>query len=418
MNGGGPHPAAREIERVARESYGRLLAYLCARSRDLGAAEDALGDALVAALEHWPRNGVPAAPEAWLLTAARNALTDRGRHQRVMAMNAPALRLLRGPATPASLPPQFPDERLKLLFVCAHPELDSAMHAPLMLQTVLGLEAARIAPVFGVAPTAMSQRLVRAKRRILADGLRFAVPAEREYRSRVAAVRDAIYAAFGLGWENATEPAGSELAEEAIWLGQGLAQLLPDDGETHGLLALMLHCHARRDARRGAGGEYVPLSEQDPRLWLRSVLEQAEHELGLAARCSQIGRYQLEAAIQSAHAERAHGGPIEWGAIVQFYRQLLVLAPSLGARVGHAAAVAEANGPERGMATLAEIEAQLPQATGGYQPYWALRGHLLERLGQGGEAGRAFDRAIALAQDAAVKKYLQLRRETCRMKPA
>jgi len=405
MNERGQEDARRTIESVARESYGRLVAYLSSHTRDVASAEDALSDALVAALTTWPRDGVPENPRAWLLTVARHSLIDLARHKQVALASEPTLRLLREQSNEANLSTEFPDERLKLLFVCAHPAIDPAMHTPLMLQTVLGLDAARIAHAFLVSPAAMGQRLVRAKTKIRDGGIQFEVPQERELPQRVDAVLEAIYAAFGIGWDDTAgvDQRGRDLAEEAIWLARVLLQQMPGEAEVRGLLALMLHCEARRPARRGPDGQYVPLSEQDPRQWSLPLIEEAERQLAEASKHNRPGRFQLEAAIQSVHAERARSGRTEWGAIVLFYEQLIRLSPTLGTRTGHAAAVAEANGPEAGLAVLDAIDLG---AVSGYQPYWAVRAHLLQRLGKPREAFDAFDRAIGLAEDPAVRKFL------------
>lgn len=409
MNAGGQDEVQRAVDRVARAAYGRLVAYLAARAHDLAAAEDALGDALVAALRTWPRDGVPVKPEAWLLTAARNELTDGVRHRRVIAASEPALLHQYGIAQAASGAGEFPDERLKLLFVCTHPAIEPALRAPLMLQTVLGLEAARIAPAFLASPSAMSQRLVRAKARIREDCLRFEVPAPRELPARLDAVLEAIYAAFGLGWEEVpgaggASPPAPTLAEEAIWIARDLESLLPNEPEVLGLLALLLYCHARRRARRAPDGAYVPLAEQETRLWDQPLLAEAERLLLRAAAFGRPGRFQLEAAIQSVHAERARTGRTEWTAIAGFYEQLVRLAPSVGALTAHAAATAESAGPAAGVACLDRIEAK---AAAGYQPYWAVRGHLLGRLGRRQEARAAYERAIELSQDSAVRDHLR-----------
>src|ERR1700692_124373 len=202
MSGSGQEGTHRTIERVARESYGRLVASLSANTRDVASAEDALSNALVAALTTWPRDGVPQNPEAWLLTTARHSLIDLVRHQQVAVESEPTLLRLRDEPKEATLSAEFPDERLKLLFVCTHPAIDPAMHTPLMLQTVLGLDAVRIAHAFLVSPTTMGQRLVRAKTKIRDGGIRFEVPQERELPQRLDAVLEAIYAAFGIGWDD------------------------------------------------------------------------------------------------------------------------------------------------------------------------------------------------------------------------
>jgi RNA polymerase sigma-70 factor (ECF subfamily) len=397
------------IERVARESYGRLVAYLSSHTRDVASAEDALSNALIAALTTWPRHGVPQNPEAWLLTTARHSLIDLVRHQQVAVASEPTLLLLREEPKEAILSAEFPDERLKLLFVCAHPAIDPGMHTPLMLQTVLGLDAARIAHAFLVSPTTMGQRLVRAKTKIRDGGIQFEVPQERELPRRLDSVLEAIYAAFGIGWDDmaGVDQRGRDLAEEAIWLGRVLLQLMPSEAEVRGLLALMLHCEARRAARRGPDGRYVPLSEQDSHRWSLPLIEEAERHLAEAASRGRTGRFQLEAAIQSVHAERARSGRTEWVAITLFYEQLIRISPTLGTRTGYAAAVGEANGPEAGLAVLDGIDMD---GVSVYQPYWAVRAHVLQRLGKTSETADAFDRAIGLAEDPAVRQYLLQRR--------
>ena len=409
MSGDGQESTHHTIERVARESYGRLVAYLSSHTHDVAGAEDALGDALVAALKTWPQGGVPQNPEAWLLTAARHSLIDLIRHQRVALASEPTLQLLREDSMEMTMPAEFPDERLKLLFVCAHPAIDPAMHTPLMLQTVLGLDASRIAHAFLVSPTTMGQRLVRAKTKIRDGGIRFEVPQTPELPQRLDAVLEAIYAAFGIGWDDVAgvDQRGRDLAEEAIWLARVLLQLMPAEAEVRGLLALMLHCEARRAARRGPDRRYVPLSEQDPRQWSLPLIEEAERHLAEASKHGRQGRFQLEAAIQSVHAERARTGRTHWPAIALFYEQLVRISPTLGTQIGCAAAVAEDKGPEAGLAVLDAIDAG---SVSDYQPYWAVRAHLLQRLGKASEAADAFDRAIGLAEDPAVRQFLLQRR--------
>jgi predicted RNA polymerase sigma factor len=395
----------RVIEGVARQSYGRLVAYLAARTRDVAAAEDALGDALAAALTAWPRDGVPRSPEAWLLTTARNRLIDRARHVRVHAAAEYTLEVLVSEPEEAMTDAAVPDERLKLLFVCAHPAIDPALHTPLMLQTVLGLDAVAIARAFVVAPTTMGQRLVRAKAKIRDARIAFEVPEAHELAPRLDAVLRAIYAAFGTGWEDIPrdEVRARDLVTEAIWLARVLQEVLPFEPEVHGLLALMLYCHSRRAARRNPAGAFVPLSEQDPAGWDEAMILEAEAELARAARAGKMGRFQLEAAIQSVHADRRRTGTTDWSAIATLYEGLVRLAPSLGAMVGRAAAVAEVLGAEAGIRLLASPD---DASVAGYQPYWAVRAHLLARLDRTDDARIAFERAIALADDPAVKRYL------------
>ena len=409
MSGGALEDTHRTIERVARESYGRLVAYLSAHTRDVAGAEDALSEALLTALRVWPRDGLPHNPEAWLLTAARHSVIDLIRHQRVVSESEPTLLLLNDGSTEMNVSTGFPDERLKLLFVCAHPAIDPAMHTPLMLQTVLGLDAALIAGAFLVSPKTMGQRLVRAKTKIRDGGMQFEIPETRELPDRLEAVLEAMYAAFGIGWDDMAgiDRRGRDLTEEAIWLARVLLHLMPDEPEVRGLLALMLYCEARRAARRGPDREYIPLSEQDPKQWSFPLIDEAEQHLAAAFKYGRPGRFQLEAAIQSVHAERARSGRTDWAAISAFYQLLIRLSPTLGTRTGYAAAVAEAHGPQAGLAVLDAIEFD---AVSSYQPYWAVRAHLLQQLGKTPEALDAYDRAIGLAEDPAVREFLLKRR--------
>jgi RNA polymerase sigma-70 factor, ECF subfamily len=409
MGDADPHAT---IETVARDSYGRLVAYLAARSGDIAGAEDALSDALVAALQRWPVSGVPEKPEAWLLHAARNRLIDAARHAQVKKRTEPLLQVASEAEEVASMRPTFPDERLKLLFVCAHPAIDVAARTPLMLQTVLGLSAARIASAFLVSPVAMDQRLVRAKTKIREAKIAFRVPDPPEWQERSTFVLDAIYSAFGAGWDSAVDDSSTlhGLAQEAIALGRTLADLLPNEAEAHGLLALMLHCEARRGARRTAdpaegasGNVFVPLDRQDTSLWSRQMIEEAEEHLRTAARQNRLGRYQLEAAIQSIHAHRATTGTIDWPQIALLYEGLVQLAPTVGAQVGRAVALAESGDPQAGFAAL---EAIPTSRSSEYQPWWAARAHILTRLERTAEARSAFERAASLTDDPALRTYL------------
>jgi predicted RNA polymerase sigma factor len=402
--------ARTAVEAVARSSYGRLLAYLGSETRDVAGAEDALSDALVSALASWPTDGVPNQPEAWLLTAARRRLIDQARRRRVREEHQEWVRRLAEDAAATTASGQvFPDRRAELLFVCAHPAIDPALHTPLMLQTVLGLDAARIAQAFLVPPATMGQRLVRAKRKIRAAGIPFELPPEAELPRRLEAVLEAIYAAYGLGRDEAAgvDPHSEDLAQESIWLARVVRQRMPNEPEVRGLLALMLFCDARRAARRAPDGSYVPLSEQDPTAWSIEAIREAEEELNGAAQFGRPGRFQLEAAIQSVHAERAQSGRTDWAAIVVFYEHLVGLAPTLGARVAQAAAVAEAQGPADGLARLDGIDGA---AAATYQPYWAVRAHLLRSMGRVTEAAEAYDRAIGLAVEPATRRFLLARR--------
>lgn len=404
-----PDEARAAAEQAARNSYGRLVATLARQWRDLAAVEDALADAFRSALEHWPVSGVPTRPEAWLLASARNALIDGVRRGHVRSDATPTLVLL-AEANDAAQASLFPDERLKLLFVCAHPAIDAAVRPALMLQIVLGLDAGRIAAAFLTSPATLGQRLVRAKAKIRDAGLAFTVPEQAELPGRLHCVLQAIYASYGSGWEDVAgaDPKRRGLTEEAIFLARLVASLLPRAPEARGLLALLLHCEARRAARRDAGGAFVALSDQDTRLWSRELIAEAERELAEASRSGSLGPFQLEAAIQSVHAQRAHDGRTNWHVLAQLYEGLAQLAPSLGALTGRAAAFAEAFGPQRGLGLLAD----LPEAqTAGYQPYWALKAHLLVRVGEAAAAKQAYTRAIGLTEDPAVRGFLDQARE-------
>jgi RNA polymerase sigma-70 factor (ECF subfamily) len=259
----------------------------------------------------------------------------------------------------------------------------------------------------------MARRLSRAKNRIRGAGIPFEVPAPDELAPRLDAVLEAIYAAYGSGWDDVAgdDPRRSGLPAEALHLGRLVLSLLPDEPEARGLLALMLHCEARRDARRGTDGAFVPLSEQDCRLWSPALCKEAEQELARAAEGRRLGRFQLEAAIQSAHARRAVTGSTDWEAVALLYEGLVLLAPTLGAQVGRAAAIAEARGAQAGLALLEQLDVE---ATRNYQPYWALAAHLFARLGRTALASDAYQRAIGLCDDTAMRAFLQRRAETVR----
>lgn len=405
--------AKAAVERVAKESWARLVAFLAVRSGDVAGAEDALSDALAAALQRWPVDGVPESPEGWLLASARHRLIDEHRrHRSAQSATRTHGELWRQEMARAHrsfkdahrLGRTIEDDRLRLMFACGHPAIGEDVRTALMLQLILGVEASRIASAFVMAPSAMAQRLVRAKQKIRDAGISFALPESVNLRARLPFVLDAIYAAFGLGWDAlGGEPGVRELSEEGLALGRLVAKHLPDEPEALGLLSLMLFCQSRSRARRADDGAYVPLAEQDMRLWDADMIDEAEVLLRTAAKRGEAGRYQLEAAIQSAHASRRVTGATDWPAIVELYEMLIVVAPSLGADIGHAAASAEALGPARGLELLDAIDADEVSA---FQPYWALRGHVLMGLMRSVEAGACFRRAAGLSEDPAVRAYL------------
>ncbi|MCY1224662.1 hypothetical protein D9M72_368290 [compost metagenome] len=400
-------PAAHHAaERAARESYGRLLAILSARTHDIAASEDALADAFARALERWPADGVPVQPDAWLLSVARHRKLDAWRHSRVQDDATQTLLLLAGEMDEADPDAAtVPDERLRLLFVCAHPAIDAAARAPLMLQTVLGLDAARMAGAFLTSPSALGQRLVRAKARIRAAGISFEYPQARDLPHRLRDVLDGIYAAYGTGWDDVdgADALPRGLTTEAIDLGRILCRLLPAEPEPLGLLALMLFCEARTAARRTEAGAYVPLDQQDITRWDHALLAEAEHHLRIASAMQSLGPYQLEAAIQSAHCERRAGAPVPPEVLVSLYEGLLALRPSIGAQVSLACALANARGPETGLRALDAIPSD---EVASYQPFWAARAHLLAAGGARVAARQAYDRAIGLSSNGAVRAYL------------
>ena len=405
---------ARETaEAVARRSYGKLIAFLAARTGDVAGAEDALSDAFAAALVDWPASGVPDNAEAWLIAVARRKTIDALRRRRSGEGAVEELRMMAEELAVASAR-DIPDERLALMFACAHPAIDPGIRAPLILQTVLGFDAATIASAFLISPATMGQRLVRAKNKIRQAAIPFRVPERAELCDRLDAVLAAIYAAFAEGW---SDPAGTEirrrnLAEEGIWLGRLVASLLPDEPEALGLLALMLHAEARRGARRNARGEYVPLADQDPALWDTPLIEEAEALLFRASAMGAIGRYQLEAAVQSAHVVRRRTGRSDWAAIERLYDALSAITGSPVVAINRAIAVAETHGVAAGLAALDQVadDGRLAE----YQPYWAARAGLLARADDVAAADAAYQRAIGLESDPAVRRFLQQRSEQLR----
>jgi RNA polymerase sigma-70 factor (ECF subfamily) len=409
---GGEERVARETtEAVARRSYGKLVALLASRTRDVAGAEDALADAFASALVDWPANGVPKNPEAWLLTVARRKWIDADRRRRTGEGAGDHLALIADEmAAAANDAAELPDERLALMFACAHPALDPPVRAPLILQTILGFDAAAIGSAFLVSPAAMGQRLVRAKKKIREAGIPFRLPERADLAPRLDAVLEAIYAAFAEGWSDpaGTEVRGRNLADEGIWLGRLVTQLLPEEAEAHGLLALMLYAQSRRAARRDANGDYVPLAAQDPAAWDVALIAEAEATLSRASTLSGVGRYQLEAAVQSAHVARRRTGRSDWDAIERIYAALFAMTGSPVVALNRAIAIAELRGPGAGLAALDALAVDGRLAD--YQPHWAARADLLGRTGDLPAADAAYERAIGLESDPAVRRFLERRR--------
>lgn len=398
--------ASEAAEAAARQSYGRLLAYLASRSRDIAGAEDALADAFAAALQSWPETGVPTNPEAWLLAVARRRDIDALRRRQTAERMREHMTLIADEIAADIETGDLPDDRLRLMFACAHPRIDPAVRAPLILQTVLGFDAATIASSFLASPTTMGQRLVRAKQRIGQAGIPFRIPERDELGERLDAVLSAVYAAFSEGWTDAvgTEGRRRNLATEAIWLGRLVASLMPREAEATGLLALMLFAEARRPARRGSGGHYVPLGEQDTQLWTGALIDEAETLLRYASSFGETGRYQLEAAVQSVHCARRHGVGTDWLAIRSLYDLLGRISASPVIEINRAVAIAETDGPAAGLAVLDSLSGDARLVS--YQPYWAARAEMLARLGRNLEAREAYDQATGLETDEAVRVFL------------
>jgi predicted RNA polymerase sigma factor len=392
--------AAITADAVARRSYGKLIAFLAARTHDVSAAEDALSEAFTSALAHWPVSGCPQSPEAWLLTAARRKMIDAMRRRR---RDEPAPDQLQIMAE--GLASAIPDQRLALMFACAHPAIEAGIRAPMILQVILGLDAKTIASAFLTSPAAMSKRLVRAKDKIRQAGIPFSIPEREELPSRLDTVLDAIYAAFTEGWTDpgGTDTARRDLTEEVMFLARLVTELLPQEPEALGLLALMLHAEARRQARRTADGEYVPLAEQDPSSWDAPMIGEAESLLLRASARGTLGRYQLEGALQSAHVHRCRTGEPNSAEVVQLYDALFAISGSPVVAINRALALGSLD-------AMPDVAADPRLAE--YQPYWAARAELLAKAGKHSEARQAYEIAIGLERDPAVRRFLQTRQSS------
>lgn len=396
-------------QQAARDSFGRLVSWLAWKWRDIAAAEDALADALLKALERWPIDGIPSSPDAWLLSVAKRELLQGARHDKMRSDPAVTALLEQefeydGGASTMS----FPDARLKLMFVCAHPAIDEKIRTPLMLQIVLGLQVTDIAPAMLTSPTTLAQRLVRAKQKIKDTKVRFDEPEASELPARLHDVLEAIYGAFGLSVDaiSGAENRVTDLQQEAIFLCSLVCELLPQMAEAKGLLALMLFRQARRAAQYDAHGDFVPLTMQNFNQWDKATILRADQLLWSAAHQRQLGPFQLEAAIQSAHCHRLFTGNTPWPSILLLYAQVNHHYPTTGSRVAGAVALAESGNPESALAQLQAIE---KSHSSSFQPWWVAYSHCLKLMGKVNEAKAALTTALGLTSDVRLRKYLKSR---------
>ncbi|GII05442.1 RNA polymerase sigma factor [Planobispora takensis] len=407
--------AEASVESMFREERGRLLASLVRRFGDLDLAEEVASEAIEAALVHWPVDGVPAKPGAWLLTTARRKAVDRLRRDQAYAARLAILQVeadRAGPVPPADADGDLPDERLQLFFTCAHPALPAEDRVALTLRCLAGLTTPEVARAFLVPPATMAQRIVRAKKKIRQARIPFRVPGADELPERLPGVLQVLYSIFTEGYAASSGPQLQrlDLSEEAIRLGRILRRLLPAEREIAGLLALMLLIHARREARTGPDGAIVLLEDQDRGRWDRTMIEEGSALVVAALTGGPPGLYGVQAAIAALHDEAADVTTTDWPQIVALYDVLLALAPSPVIALNRAVAVAMRDGPQAGLALLEEL-ADEPRLRG-YAPYPTARADLLHRLGRLPEAAAAYREALDLAGTEPERVHLLRRLES------
>lgn len=397
-----------EIEQIAHQCHGRLFALLLSKHADLMAVEDALAEAFTQALCCWPVQGMPTKPEAWLYKVASNWLINQYRsgHSRYTLATEDLSELaLAAEADPQLLATVFPDRRLALLFICAHPAIDPAVRTPLMLQTVLGLNASRIALAYSVNESSMTQRLVRAKRRIRDLRIPFVLPEKQHFAERLSEVLEAIYGAYAIDWlGHSDEEPQLSLADEALYLAGLMTELMPEQAEVWGLLSLLCFSMARQPGRLTQAMEFVPLDQHNCQLWDSSLIAQAERYLRKAHSLGPVGRFQLEAAIQSAHSVVLYQQKVNWQVLHTLYLGLLQLAPSLGAKVALAVSIYQLEGAKAALSYLDSVK-DTPMSD--FQPWWATQGFLLCEVGQLQQAKLAYAEAIQRTKQRSLRQYLQ-----------